>query len=60
MRFTGFPEIQLNPGLRDIGDCLRAKPTHRAGITRDEQSGPGPGTKFFLPGPGPGPNFFFH
>jgi hypothetical protein len=21
MRFTAFPEIQLNPGMRDIGDC---------------------------------------
>jgi hypothetical protein len=25
MRFTAFPEIQLNPGIRDIGDCRRAK-----------------------------------
>jgi hypothetical protein len=32
MRFTGFPEIQLNPGMKDIGDCRWTKPTHRAAI----------------------------
>jgi hypothetical protein len=31
MRFTAFPEIQLN---LDMGDCRWAKLTHRAAITR--------------------------
>ncbi len=33
MRFTAFPEIRLNPGMRDIGDCRWAKSTHRAHIS---------------------------
>jgi len=39
MRFTAFPEIQLNPGMRDIGDCWWAKTapiapyTHRVYIS---------------------------
>jgi hypothetical protein len=32
IRFTAFPEIQLNPGIKDIGDCRWAKPIHRANI----------------------------
>jgi hypothetical protein len=31
--FTAFLEIQLNPGMRDIGDSQWAKLTHRAAIT---------------------------
>ncbi len=30
IRFTAFQEIQLNPGMRDIGDYRWAKRTHRA------------------------------
>ncbi len=33
MRFTAFPEIQLNPCMRDIGHCRWAKPIHHAAIT---------------------------
>ncbi len=33
MRFTAFLEIQLNPGMRDIGDYRSAKPTHCIAIT---------------------------
>jgi hypothetical protein len=33
MCFTAFPEIQLNPCMRDIRDCRWAKLTHRASIT---------------------------
>jgi hypothetical protein len=32
MRFMIFAEIQLNLSMRDIEDCLRAKPTCRAAI----------------------------
>ncbi len=38
MRFTTFQEIQLKPGMRDIGDCRWAKsapiatPLHAKGI----------------------------
>ncbi len=27
MHFTAFPETELNPGIRDLGDCRWAKPT---------------------------------
>jgi hypothetical protein len=33
MRFTAFSEIQLNPDMRDIGNCRWAKPIRRATIT---------------------------
>jgi hypothetical protein len=33
MRFTAFPEIELNSGMRDIGDCWWAEPTYRVTIT---------------------------
>jgi hypothetical protein len=33
VRFPAFPGAQLNPGMRDIGDCRWVKPTHRAAIT---------------------------
>jgi hypothetical protein len=36
MRFMAFTEIQLNPCMRDIGDCQWAKPTHRATITHTD------------------------
>jgi hypothetical protein len=32
MRFTAYPEIQLNRGMRDVGDYRWAKPTHLDGI----------------------------
>jgi hypothetical protein len=33
MRFPAFLEIQLNPGMKDVGDRRWAKPTHRAYIS---------------------------
>jgi hypothetical protein len=36
MRFTAFPEVQLNPGMRDIGDRQWTKPIHRAIITHSK------------------------
>jgi hypothetical protein len=39
MRFTAFPEIQLNPDMRDIGDCRWVKPTHGATITHPHPQG---------------------
>jgi hypothetical protein len=38
MRFTAFLEIQLNPGIRDIGDCRRTKPTRYAAITHTHRA----------------------
>jgi hypothetical protein len=36
MCFIAFSEIQLKPGMRDIGDCRWAKPTHRVAITHTQ------------------------
>jgi hypothetical protein len=43
-----FPEIQLNPGIRDIGDSRWAELTHRAAITHTH------------PHPHPHPDYFIY
>jgi len=39
MRFTAFPEIQLNAGMRDIGDCRWAKATYCTAVTPTHPQG---------------------
>ncbi len=39
IRFTSFPEIQLNPDIEDIGDCRWPKPIHRGIITHAYRQG---------------------
>jgi hypothetical protein len=38
MDFTAFSEVQLNPGIRDIGASWWAKPIHRAAIAHPHPS----------------------
>jgi len=38
MRFTAFPETQLNLDMGDSGDCRWAKLTYRAAITHTQRA----------------------